>query len=69
MNPGIDDRMQKELTTLVHTTMKTDIIAPTERKYSVWMGGSILASRSDFQVMRISNQEYDESSPSMVHLK
>ncbi|EPB75402.1 hypothetical protein ANCCEY_05511 [Ancylostoma ceylanicum] len=40
-----------------------------ERKYSVWIGGSILASLSTFQQMWISKQEYDESGPSIVHRK
>merc|ERR1712037_1022975 len=35
-----------------------------ERTYSVWIGGSILASLSTFQQMWISKQEYDESGPS-----
>jgi actin len=42
MFPGIADRMQKELTALAPSTMKIKIIAPPERKYSVWIGGSIL---------------------------
>merc|ERR1711913_68170 len=57
MYPGIADRMQKE------------IIAPPERKYSVWIGGSILASLSTFQQMWISKQEYDECGPAIVHRK
>uniref|UniRef100_A0A8W8LDN5 Actin 2 n=1 Tax=Magallana gigas TaxID=29159 RepID=A0A8W8LDN5_MAGGI len=48
---------------------KIKIIAPPERKYSVWIGGSILASLSTFQQMWISKQEYDESGPSIVHRK
>ncbi|KAH8874150.1 Actin, cytoplasmic 1 [Schistosoma japonicum] len=44
-------------------TMKIKIVAPPERKYSVWIGGSILASLSTFQQMWISKQEYDESGP------
>ncbi|MHC0039877.1 hypothetical protein [Pseudoneobacillus sp. C159] len=44
-------------------------MAPPERKYSVWIGGSILASLSTFQQMWISKQEYDESGPSIVHRK
>merc|ERR1712180_63650 len=43
MYPGIADRMQKEITALAPSTMKIKIIAPPERKYSVWIGGSILA--------------------------
>merc|ERR1712033_128254 len=33
--------MQKEITALAPSTMKIKIIAPPERKYSVWIGGSI----------------------------
>jgi len=69
MFPGIADRMQKEISALAPPTMKIKIIAPPERKYSVWIGGSILASLSTFQQMWISKQEYDESGPSIVHRK
>ena len=69
MYPGIADRMKKEITTLAPSTTKIKIIAPPERKYSVWFCGSILASLSTFQQMWISKQEYDESGPSIVHRK
>ena len=55
--------------TFFSSSMKIKIIAPPERKYSVWIGGSILASLSTFQQMWISKQEYDESGPSIVHRK
>ncbi|KAI1709289.1 actin domain-containing protein [Ditylenchus destructor] len=60
---------KKEITALAPSTMKIKIIAPPERKYSVWIGGSILASLSTFQQMWISKQEYDESGSSIVHRK
>jgi len=69
MYPGIADRMQKEITALAPSTIKIKIIAPPERKYSVWIGGSILASLSTFQQMWITKQEYDESGPGIVHRK
>ncbi|KAN0038701.1 hypothetical protein ACTA71_000887 [Dictyostelium dimigraforme] len=62
--PGITDRMNKELTALAPSTMKIKIIAPPERKYSVWIGGSILASLATFQQNWISKEEYNESGPS-----
>uniref|UniRef100_A0AAZ3ST45 Beta-actin n=1 Tax=Oncorhynchus tshawytscha TaxID=74940 RepID=A0AAZ3ST45_ONCTS len=68
MYPGIADRMQKEITSLAPSTMKIKVRITT-RKYSVWIGGSILASLSTFQQMWISKQEYDESGPSIVHRK
>jgi actin, other eukaryote len=49
MFPGIADRMSKEITALAPSSMKVKVIAPPERKYSVWIGGSILASLSTFQ--------------------
>merc|ERR1711973_37524 len=69
MYPGIADRMQKEITALAPSTIKIKIIAPPERKYSVWIGGSILASLSTFQQMWITKQEYDECGPAIVHRK
>ncbi|KAF8513923.1 actin 1 [Hysterangium stoloniferum] len=67
MYPGIADRMQMELARLAPATMKVKIYAPPERKYSVWIGGSILASLSTFQNLWITKQEYDESGPGIVH--
>ncbi|VDI15858.1 actin beta/gamma 1 [Mytilus galloprovincialis] len=69
MFPGIADRLKKEMEALSPSAMKTKIIAPPERKYSVWIGGSILGSLSTFGQMWISKQEYDESGPSIVHRK
>ncbi|KAD5960560.1 hypothetical protein E3N88_12032 [Mikania micrantha] len=69
MFPGIADRMSKEITALAPSSMKIKVVAPPERKYSVWIGGSILASLSTFQQMWISKGEYDESGPSIVHRK
>ena len=69
MFPGIGERMTKELTALAPSTMKIKVVAPPERKYSVWIGGSILSSLSTFQSMWISKAEYDESGPAIVHRK
>jgi len=69
MYEGMADRMTKEMVALAPQTMKIKVVAPPERKYSVWIGGSILASLSTFQNMWISKEEYDESGPSIVHRK
>jgi len=69
MFQGIGERMTKELTALAPSIMKIKVVAPPERKYSVWIGGSILSSLSTFQQMWISKGEYDESGPTIVHRK
>ena len=66
--PGMVQRMSKELNALVPSTMKIKIVAPPERKYSVWIGGSVLASLDSFKRMWISKAEFDES-PEIVHKK
>ncbi|KAF8176136.1 actin family [Mycena galopus ATCC 62051] len=63
------DRMHKELSMLAPPSVKVKVYAPPERKYSVWIGGSILTSLSTFQNLWISKQEYDESGPGIVHRK
>jgi len=65
----IDQRVQKEMVNLAPQSMTIKIVAPPERKYSVWIGGSILASLSTFEEMWVTKGEYDESGPSIVHRK
>jgi actin beta/gamma 1 len=69
MYEGIADRLTKEMTALAPATMSIKVVAPPERKYSVWIGGSILASLSTFQQLWISKDEYEESGPGIVHRK
>merc|ERR1719461_835927 len=69
MYEGMADRMTKEIKVLAPPSMTIKVIAPPERKYSVWIGGSILASLSTFENMWISKDEYDESGPGIVHRK
>lgn len=69
MFPNMRDRMVKEIKELAPPTMKVKVIDLQERKFSVWIGGSILASLSTFQQMWISKQDYDEAGPSIVHRK
>jgi actin-related protein len=69
MFPGIAERLNKEVVALAPSSMKIKVIAPPERKYSVWIGGSILSSLSTFQTMWITKGEYDESGPGIVHRK
>jgi len=69
MFDGIADRINKEVTALAPSSIRVKVVAPPERKYSVWIGGSILSSLSTFQQMWISKDEYDEAGPAIVHRK
>jgi len=69
MFTDVDKRLNKEITALAPSAVKVKIVAPPERKYSVWIGGSILCSLSTFQEMWITKDEYDESGPAIVHRK
>ncbi len=71
MLPGLPERLTREIQKLAPsaTSSKVKVIAMPERKYSVWIGGSILSSLSNFQVMWITKSEYDESGPQIVHRK
>lgn len=58
---GMSERMQSEMNKLsAQAGYKAKVLAPPERLYSVWLGGSILASLSTFKTMWITKQEYDE---------
>ena len=69
MYTGLQERMQKEITALAPAGNKIRVLAPEERKYSVWIGGSILSSLTTFEQMWITKQEYDECGADIVHRK
>ena len=66
---GIGERMWYEIHQLASSNNKIKVLTPPERKYSVWIGGSILAALSTFQTMWINKSEYDESGPAIIHRK
>ena len=67
MYKGLKERLHKELTTLAPAGSKIKIVAPEERKYSVWIGGSILSSLSTFEQMWVTREAYEESGSQIVH--
>lgn len=74
MFPGIRERMTREITNLAPSSTEIKVIAPpsnSSRKLSIscWSGGSVLASLSSFKHMWISEDEYNETGPSIVHRK
>ncbi|KAL7086107.1 hypothetical protein ACP275_14G319500 [Erythranthe tilingii] len=66
---GIADRLDKEITGLAPGRTRIKVVAPPERKYSVWIGGSVLASLNIFQQIWITKGEYEESGYEIVHRK
>jgi len=64
---GLADRLTREVTAMCPSTMKVKVIAPPERKYTPWIGGSICASLSTFQHMWITQEDYDATGPTVVH--
>jgi actin-related protein len=69
MFPGIAERISKEIDCLTPPSVTVRVIAPPERKYSVWIGGSVLASLNTFQTNWITKEEYEDSGPQIVHRK
>ena len=66
---GMAERMGAELTKLCPAAVQPRVVAPAERKYSVWIGGSILSSLTTFQNQWVLKREYDESGAGIVSTK
>ena len=69
MLSGISDRLQKELSALAPPSTRIKVVAPADRRFSAWIGGSVFASLPGFDKMWFSKEEYDEYGPMMVHRK
>lgn len=48
MIPGLKERLTSELTRLFPEKCQVTVHAPNERKYSVWLGASVLADLPNF---------------------
>ncbi|KAI3661350.1 hypothetical protein MP638_007145 [Amoeboaphelidium occidentale] len=68
LTKGFGDRLLSEVKKTAQRDVKIKIYAPPERKYSTWIGGSILASLSTFKKMWVSAEEYQED-PDLIHKK
>ncbi|SCV02913.1 LAME_0H06216g1_1 [Lachancea meyersii CBS 8951] len=64
--PGFGDRLLNELRTKCGPSTKVKIFAPPERKYSTWIGGSILAGLTTFEKLWVTKAEWQEN-PQCVH--
>jgi len=73
--PGIADRLKQEIDSMVllaypdSAKITVNIIAPPERKYSTWIGGSIFGTMSTFGSACITKEDYDETGPAVCHRK
>ncbi|PVG03349.1 putative centractin [Serendipita vermifera] len=65
---GFGERILNEVKKLAIKDIKIRIYAPPERKYSTWIGGSILAGLATFKKMWVSAEEYQED-PDIIHKK
>lgn len=65
----LSERLNKEVVALAPSTMPISVNPPPERKYSVWIGGSILSSIASFDNMFITKSEYQEGGAIYVHKK
>ncbi|CAG8542490.1 1867_t:CDS:2 [Diversispora eburnea] len=59
-------RLLNEVRKLAVKDIKIKIYAPPERKYSTWIGGSILASLNTFKKIWVSAEDYQED-PDIIH--
>eukprot|EP00301_Raphidiophrys_heterophryoidea_P004068 c1179_g1_i1.p1 GENE.c1179_g1_i1~~c1179_g1_i1.p1 ORF type:complete len:382 (-),score=93.09 c1179_g1_i1:215-1360(-) len=69
MFPGLQQRIEKELLLLAPPGVRVRVVCPPERKFSVWIGGSILTSLDSFQSMWITKSEYEEVGVDIVRRK
>jgi actin-related protein len=70
--PGFPERLNRELSQKTPHSVRVKLVQNTsaiERRFSPWIGGSILASLGTFQQMWISKQEYEENGKRIVDKK
>ncbi|XP_071334459.1 uncharacterized protein [Trachinotus anak] len=69
--PGLPERLQAEIKHLVPADMgeSVRVTSPTDRDFSVWSGGAVLANLPTFSSAWIRQEEYAEFGPQIVFRK
>ena len=67
LTPGISERLTKDISAIAPASVRVRVVAPPERKYMTWIGGSIIASLSTFQKTWFTKEQYDECGPMDIH--
>ncbi|KAK8846927.1 hypothetical protein M9Y10_019496 [Tritrichomonas musculus] len=58
MFDGFPERIKKEITEMAPDDMNVDIIAQPDRDQLAWKGGSIFATRPEYEKLKLSKDEY-----------
>lgn len=66
---GFSERLYGDVRSKSNTTAKIKVVAPRERQFSVWIGGSILAALDQFRSLVMTKEEYYESGAAAIHRK
>eukprot|EP00656_Telonema_subtile_P037017 TRINITY_DN410_c0_g1_i5.p1 TRINITY_DN410_c0_g1~~TRINITY_DN410_c0_g1_i5.p1 ORF type:complete len:348 (+),score=67.35 TRINITY_DN410_c0_g1_i5:166-1209(+) len=66
---GFQQRLATEVQRFAPEQVRAKVMAPNERMFSAWIGGSILGSLTTFRQMWIGAGEYHEHGASIVHRK
>ncbi|KAJ6251338.1 actin [Anaeramoeba flamelloides] len=66
---GFGKRLLKELKEISPKNMKISISAPKNRKFSTWIGGSILVKLETYKKMLITNKDYKENGVKIINQK
>lgn len=69
MYDGLPDRLLQELDQLAPRKDMVKVIAPADRYFSVWTGGSTLCSLSTFESQWVTKQDYEETGSMIIHRK
>lgn len=69
MLSGFTERMTDEMSHIMPEGESFKVISPSDRKYSAWIGGSILASLSTFKDFLVTKAEYQEHGINIIFRK
>jgi actin len=69
MYEGLADRLKNEIKNLAPGGAEIQVIAPADRKYSVWKGAASLASLSTFAASWVTAEDYAEHGAAVIHNK
>jgi actin-related protein len=67
MVDGLRERTKKELNAMCSSLVGPEVFAPADRKYSAWLGGSILSDISSFEHLWVTKSQWASMGGAIIY--
>jgi actin-related protein len=64
---GFKERVTKEINALCSSLLQPQVVAPADRKFSAWLGGSLISNLSSFESLWVTKEQWTSLGSAIIY--